>query len=210
MAAGSPANLAARSGEIRGSASSASGWQIVGEVRFQRGPVEQMIFGERLARRRGFLEIEHRTYQALQPISPARRFASSPGKPPRRAWRRRNRRQPRALSHRCRAMRPARTPIWSPRSHPRWRPEICARGQAGSPRKQGGSRSFAPAPPQRRSWVSILPRDHAAAMEEDEARQRFARRHSRAHKAGTEYHLRGPAIRRRCRLLPSRRRGRTA
>jgi len=40
--------------------------QVVGEVRLQCDPVEQMIFGKRLARGRSVLEIENRADQALR------------------------------------------------------------------------------------------------------------------------------------------------
>src|SRR5216684_314698 len=79
--------------------------------------------------------------------SQARRFASSPGRPRRQVLRRRNRRQPRAVPHRCQARQPPRIRIGLSRLRPRSRPEICARARGGNPRKQAGSQSFAPAPP---------------------------------------------------------------
>jgi hypothetical protein len=40
--------------------------QVIGQVGLQRYPIEEKIFRERLTRRRCFLEIEHRAYQALR------------------------------------------------------------------------------------------------------------------------------------------------
>ncbi len=42
------------------------GVKVVGEISLDRQAVEQMVFGEFLARRRDILEIEHRADQALR------------------------------------------------------------------------------------------------------------------------------------------------
>ncbi len=120
--------------------------QIVGEVGFERGPVEQMIFGEGL-------DATARFPRNRAPDRSGIAARSRPGVSQRVLANHGGERCAGGIAadhEPCRIdaerWRPARTPIGSPRSHPRWRPEICARARGGSRRKQGGSRSFARAP----------------------------------------------------------------
>ena len=146
MAGGSPANrvdAVAKSWDRRAHA----GRQIVGEVGFHRGPVEQMVFGELFARRRRLLEIEHRAYQALRRYRGAaasQAFLANHGSE-RGAGGIATDHEPVRVDAERRGL--AGYPMRSRRSHPRWPPGICVRAPAGSPRKPAGSRWFAPAPP---------------------------------------------------------------
>ena len=171
--------------------------QIVGEVGFQRGPVEQMVFGERLARRRGFLEIEHRADQALRRYRRARRFAARPGTPRRRALRRRNRRQPRALPHRCRARRPC-----SDTHRVAAIASSMAAGKFVLGRKPvvHGNKAAAGGLRERRAdhgHGSRCCRRPCRRRGKTQSPANLRLRHWREHKDGKEYRRRGPAIRRR-------------
>ncbi len=159
--------------------------------------IEQMAFGELFARGRRFLEIEHGTYQALRRYRRAvvsQRLLANHGGQRRAGGVAANHE---LVRHRCRAILHAReTHLVAAIASSMAAGNVCSgckpivhrhEAAAGCLRQRRGDQIMG----------LDTAADHAAAVEEDKTRQRFARHRLPAHRAGTEYRPRGRALRRR-------------
>ena len=158
------------------------------------------MFGERLARWRGLLEISAGQIQHWADI-PGRRLRSASWHPTAASVAPANRHPPRAVPHRCRAKARVLKSIWSKRSRPGSQPGIGFGGKPVIHRDEAAARGLR----QRRgdTIMGLDPANHATRHGKKQNPANIHFKSLRARRAGTEYRLRGPALRHQCRLHPN-------